>query len=134
MKRMRYMIQNARAKIGKGTSIGHIIAKTPLVLIMRCVGYPRIIRKMNQIASRYDYDTAKYVGAITYGIYGVGERCLHDEVVQFTRVLFENHEYFAPGGYEKYLTQIFGDYMKLPPEKKRRDHQMKVWVDSSIEI
>ena len=100
------MIQNARAKIGKGTSIGHIIAKTPLVLIMRCVGYPRIIRKMNQIASRYDYDTAKYVGAITYGIYGVGERCLHDEVVQFTRVLFENHEYFAPGGYEKYLTQI----------------------------
>ena len=134
MKRMRYMIQNARAKIGKGTSIGHIIAKTPLVLIMRCVGYPRIIRKMNQIASRYDYDTAKYVGAITYGIYGVGERCLHDEVVQFTRVLFENHEYFAPGGYEKYLTQIFGDYMKLPPEKKRRDHQMKVWADSSIEI
>ena len=42
-----------------------------------------------------------------------GRTVLHDEVVQFTRVLFENHEYFAPGGYEKYLTQIFGDYMKL---------------------
>ena len=42
---------------------------------------------------------------------------------------FEGHRLHAPGGYDKYLTQIFGDYMQLPPEDKRVDHKMKVWLD-----
>lgn len=129
MKKKRYLIQNARAKIGKGTSFVHILAKTPLVLVMRMVGYQRLIDKMNQIAKMYDYDHSKYVGAITYGIYGPGERCLHDEVVNFTEVEFEGRKYPAPGCYDTYLTQIYGDYHKLPPEKKRVDHKMNVWVN-----
>ena len=129
MKKKRYMIQNARAKIGKGTSFLRILAKTPAVLWMRIIGYQHVIDKMNRIAKRYDYDTSKYVGAITYGIYGPGERCLHDEVVQFTEVIFEGKKYVAPGCYDKYLQQIFGDYMTLPPEEKRVDHKMKVWAE-----
>lgn len=129
MKRQRYMIQNARAKIGRGTSLGHLIVKTPLVLLMRLIGYQRVIHHMNKIAVRYDYDQSKYVGAVTFGIYGAGERCLHDDVVKFEEVSFEGHKMKAPGGYEKYLTQVFGDYMQLPPEDKRVDHKMKVWAE-----
>ncbi len=132
MKHKRYMIQNARAKIGKGTSVGHIIAKTPVVLLMRCIGYQRVIDQMNRIATRYDYDHSKYVGAITYGIYGPGERCLHDEVVAFTNVTFEGKQYCAPGCYDTYLRQIFGDYMQLPPEEKRIDHKMIVWAEFDV--
>lgn len=132
MKKKRYMIQNARAKLGKGTSVMRTIAKTPAVLLMRLIGYQRIIDRMNCIAKKYDYDTSRYVGAVTYGIYGQGERCLHDEVVDFTEVTFEGHKYQAPGCYDKYLTQIFGDYMTLPPKEKRVDHGMKVWYDANI--
>ena len=132
MKHKRYMIQNARAKIGKGTSVGHIIAKTPVVLLMRCIGYQRVIDQMNRIATRYDYDHSKYVGAITYGIYGPGERCLHDEVVAFTNVAFEGKQYCAPGCYDTYLRQIFGDYMQQPPEEKRIDHKMIVWAEFDV--
>lgn len=132
MKHKRYMIQNARARIGKGTSVGHIIAKTPVVLLMRCIGYQRVIDQMNRIATRYDYDHSKYVGAITYGIYGPGERCLHDEVVAFTNVTFEGKQYCAPGCYDTYLRQIFGDYMQLPPEEKRIDHKMMVWAEFDV--
>jgi lipopolysaccharide cholinephosphotransferase len=128
MKKMRYFIQCARSKIGKGTSAARILAKTPMVLSMRLVGYRRIIDRMNRIAKRYDYDTSRYVGAITYGIYGTGERCLHDEVVDFTTVSFEDRRYQAPGCYDLYLRQIFGDYMTLPPEEKRVDHKMQVWA------
>ncbi|MCI6243559.1 MAG: LicD family protein [Agathobacter sp.] len=129
MKKMRYMIQNARAKIGKGTSPLRILAKTPAVLTMRLVGWQRVINCMNRIAKTYDYDSSRYVGAVTYGIYGPGERCLHDEVVDFTEVTFEGKRYPAPGCYDRYLTQIFGDYMQLPPEDKRVDHKMKVWYE-----
>jgi lipopolysaccharide cholinephosphotransferase len=128
MKRMRYFIQCARSRIGKGVSPARILAKTPMVLVMRLVGYKRIIDRMNRIASGYDYDTSQYVGAITYGIYGPGERCPHDEVTDFTTVSFEGKSYKAPGCYDKYLRQIFGDYMTLPPEEKRIDHKMRVWA------
>ena len=106
----------------------HTIAKTPMVLAMRIIGYQRIIDQMNHVAKTYPYDSAKYVGAITYGVYGTGERCLHDDVVNFEEVPFEDRMYQAPGGYDKYLTQIYGDYMSLPPEEKRIDHKMKVWM------
>ena len=128
MKKKRYLIQNARAKLGKGTSFVHTLAKTPFVLAMRVIGYQKIIDQMERVAKSYPYDTSKYVGAITYGVYGPGERCLHDEVVQFENVEFEGKRYQAPGRYDKYLTQIYGDYMTLPPEEKRIDHKMKVWL------
>lgn len=128
MKKKRYLIQNARAKLGKGTSFVHTLAKTPFVLAMRVVGYQRIIDQMDRVAKSYPYDTSKYVGAITYGVYGPGERCLHDEVIQFENVEFEGKMYQAPGRYDKYLTQIYGDYMTWPPEEKRIDHKMKVWL------
>lgn len=127
MKRYRYLIQCGRAKLGKGVSWKRILAKTPMVLWMRIVGYERIIKKMNRIATAHDYDGSCYVGAVTYGIYGVGERCLRKDVVRFVKVPFEGREYWAPGCWETYLTQIFGDYMQLPPEEKRIDHKMAVW-------
>ena len=34
-------------------------------------------------------------------------------------VTFEGGEYRAPKGYDKYLTQKYGNYMQLPPEDKR---------------
>lgn len=38
------------------------------------------------------------------------------------RMKFENIEINMPIGYDKYLTQLFGDYMRLPPPEKRMGH------------
>lgn len=35
------------------------------------------------------------------------------------RIAFEEYEFLAPAKTEEYLQQLFGDYMKLPPEDKR---------------
>jgi lipopolysaccharide cholinephosphotransferase len=34
--------------------------------------------------------------------------------------LFEDAEFFVPEHYHEYLTQMFGDYMKLPPVEQRQ--------------
>jgi lipopolysaccharide cholinephosphotransferase len=83
---------------------------------------------MDKVSRRYDYDNSAYVGAVTYGIYGPGERCGHDETAELTTVEFEGRTYCAPGHPEKYLTQIYGDYKQLPPPEKRTDHRMQVWI------
>lgn len=38
------------------------------------------------------------------------------------KVKFEDTEFTVPSGYHKNLTEIFGDYMKLPPEEDRIGH------------
>ena len=49
-----------------------------------------------------------------------------------TLVKFEDRMYYAPEKLDEYLTRIYGDYMKLPPEKDRqanRDLFVKVVFD-----
>ena len=45
-----------------------------------------------------------------------------NESIYGTPVLlpFEGREYYAPNRYKDYLTQLFGDYMKLPPKEQQK--------------
>lgn len=46
------------------------------------------------------------------------------------KVPFGDFEACIPSGYHQILTQIYGDYMQLPPEKKRTIPKIKsYWVD-----
>lgn len=38
------------------------------------------------------------------------------------KLCFEGHDYTVPGLYEQYLTKLFGDWRRLPPEEERRNH------------
>lgn len=128
MKWNRYLVQCGRAKLGKGVNITRMLAKAPIVFGMRLIGYRRVLRHMDRVARRLDYDTSRYVGAITYGIYGPGERCLREEVVDFQQMEFEGRKLCVPGCWDRYLHQIYGDYMTLPPEEKRKNHRLRVWL------
>ena len=37
-------------------------------------------------------------------------------------VTFEKNKYKSMNNYDKYLSNLYGDYMKLPPKEKRRNH------------
>lgn len=126
--KLRFMNKMAKARIGGGTTLLRTIGKIPFALIAKAQGAYRINQKLDTYAKRYDYDSSKYVGAITYGIYGMGERCLREEVVDFAEVEFEGRQFQAPGCWDSYLTGIYGDYMTLPPEEKRVSHELKVWL------
>ena len=47
-----------------------------------------------------------------------------------TTLFFEGLEVTAPAQYEKYLTQVYGDYMQLPPVEKRVTHHYTDVIDS----
>jgi lipopolysaccharide cholinephosphotransferase len=45
---------------------------------------------------------------------------------------FEGRAYYAPEQYREYLTRLYGDYNKLPPEEKRQanlelHHSIEFW-------
>ena len=44
---------------------------------------------------------------------------------QTAEVEFEGHAFTAPKDWDRYLTILYKDYMKLPPENERRTHSIK---------
>lgn len=126
--RLRFWNRESRAKIGEGKTLARKIGKIPAVLVAKGMGSENILKRLDAFARTYPYDQSRYVGAITYGIYGTGERCLRTEVLDFAEVEFEGRIFCAPGCWDSYLTGIYGDYMQLPPEEKRVSHGVKVWL------
>ena len=80
-----------------------------------------LIDEYNCIAKKYNYDNSNYVGEIS--VYG-GKTSRHKKEIfnGYTLIEFEGHKFRAPLDYKTYLTDKYGDYMKLPPESERVTH------------
>ncbi len=50
------------------------------------------------------------------------ETYLREGQVKVTKCEFEGHKWNIPKDYKTYLTKLYGDYMKIPPEKDREEH------------
>ena len=47
----------------------------------------------------------------------------------YDKVQFEEYEFYVPVGYQEYLTNLYGNYMELPPEKEREKHIMECYLE-----
>ena len=128
MAELRRELLFARSKPGAGTSLLKRIGKLPYIWKAARKGPEKILDEMRAMAMSCDYDSSKYVGGVTNGLYGIGERRLRSEVTAFERVIFEGKYYQAPGDIDDYLTALYGEYMELPPENKRQTHRMKAYA------
>lgn len=125
MRRLRYLCQCSRARIGQGASPVRRLAKLFPVLWARLLGNRHYLDRMMQLAMVNEYDFSDKVGAVTFGLYGEGEFCERREVLDFAAVTFEGRTYPAPGCFDSYLRGLYGDYMQLPPEDHRKTHHMR---------
>lgn len=118
----------ADAKLGEGKSLFRRYAKYLLKPLAKLYGKDRCVKHIERIAQSYSYENSKYVGAITWGLYGVGERMLKSEFEHTVMVEFEGHQFPTFSCWNSYLKGLYGDYMKLPPVEKRQTHDMKVYI------
>jgi lipopolysaccharide cholinephosphotransferase len=89
--------------------------------ILRTIGSYRFAHMLDKECRRVDYETAEYVGIIT-GMYGLKERWRKADMLPQTQFSFEGLSVPGFANYDIYLTNLYGDYMKLPPEDKRVPH------------
>lgn len=63
------------------------------------------------------------------GAWGKKEIVPADWYGEGTELIFEGMKVVAPLHYDKWLTQVYGDYMQLPPEEKRVGHHYVDAID-----
>jgi len=111
-------------RLGVGSSNFRRYSKYVLKPLARLMGSRYCVEKIEKIALKHSYEDSKYVGMVTWASNGLGERMLKTDFEQSTEVEFEGHKFSAVACYDKYLTNIYGDYMQLPPIEQRRTHNM----------
>ncbi len=116
------------SKLGKGTTNIRRCMKFLLKPIAKLYGKKRCISKIEKIAMQQSYEFSRYVGIVTWGLYGSGERMPKSEFEKRTEVEFEGYKFPAFACWDSYLKGLYGDYMQLPPENKRATHNMKVYI------
>ena len=122
------IIQLSNSKLGEGKTLTRKIGKIIAKPFARLYGDDRALKRIIELAKRYPYESSKYIGAITAGLYGVGERMKKSEYEIPVEVEFEGYKFQAPSCWDSYLTGLYGDYMKLPPIEKRIAHTMEVYM------
>ncbi len=81
-------------------------------------GHKKLLKKINKIMRTYDYNESAYVGEF---IDEVQYKRITDKKLLDVRYLhdFEGRQYYIPSGYDKILTDFYGDYMTPPPPEKQ---------------
>ncbi|MBR2043692.1 MAG: LicD family protein [Clostridia bacterium] len=75
-------------------------------------------KKYELLAKKYSYNDSKYV-YMTGGAYGTKDIFEKSIIDNYETKIFEKQSFNTIKEYDLYLTQLYGDYMQLPPEEKR---------------
>lgn len=86
------------------------------------ISYAALQKWVHRIAVKYPFDTSKYACDIVNPAYNLPVHCRRETYEEYIDVPFEGHTLRTIKDYDTYLKDLFGDYMKLPPEEERVAH------------
>lgn len=110
-----------------------IVKKIWHFLIVDVLKREKYFNRLVKLMKKYPYGSTEYIVS-TYGLRAEKEVIEYSAFAQTINVEFEGKMYNAPVGYDKYLTQMYGDYMKLPPESERvAPHDIVVYLKEDSE-
>ena len=89
--------------------------------VLKAIGPYRIAERLDRVCSRVPFENAKSVGAIT-GMYGVREKWTKEQMLPQKRMKFQDTQACVFANYDIYLSNLFGDYMCLPPVEQQVPH------------
>ncbi len=111
--------------------VSTLIAKIALGLIKNKNTRYKIWKKAEQKMSKYRIGDCKNITEICAGPGYMKNKYPKEIFASAIYIDFEDTRMPVPIGYDKYLKIAFGDYMKLPPEKKRTPQHDAVLINPS---
>lgn len=82
-----------------------------------------ILKLIDKDARKYPFGSTPKAGLISvpYGVREMVDTSVFEKTILHE---FEGKQYRIPIGYDIWLTSLYGDYMQLPPEDKRKPHHV----------
>lgn len=116
-------IQGYRFFEGKLDSFSKEISRKVVKFLFRFLGRRTISNLVRKILPR----KAPYLTNI-FGVYELREVMPIEFFLPAREYLFEGIKLMGVNDYHRYLSNVYGDYMKLPPEEKRHYHIANVFM------
>ncbi len=93
-----------------------------LTFIMTLLPVKVLIKIQYKLMNKYN--DSEYKHCICYvGSYNTSKEYIKiNDIYPLKEGTFEKYKFNIPGNYDVYLTNLYGDYMKLPPKNKRKNH------------
>ncbi len=99
------------------------IIKQVLNAFATVVGKKRIFDYYKRYMQKYLEEKGDYVANL-YSPYGIKDIFKKSDLLVSDLYVFEDAAFKGYKNYDLFLSQIYGDYMTLPPESKRRTHKI----------
>ena len=125
---MKKWFTRSNAKFGEGRTVFKKITKIPMILFLKIINPKTFGRKLDRIARRYSFDDSEFVGGIAWSL-GPKERMKKEEYISAVDMEFCGRLFHVPECWDYYLHSIYGDYMQLPPEDQRVNHEFVAFID-----
>lgn len=117
---------------GKGQTFFSTIKKNIAIAVMRTletigiVSIPKLYAKHSKLLQSSP-QSSNVIGMLAStrvsGMKAFLSKTYFDEIIELD---FENHKFLAPKGYDGILSQLYGNYMELPPKEKRITHHSSI--------
>lgn len=121
------VLKNMRTR--KGRSLLKNLVVVVGNVLLKPISKSNIISKIEAKARNQESEEEiKFIANTVLGVYGMREIMLSKWLGTGIKVEFEGSKFIIPSEYHQILSQLYGDYMKLPPiEKRITHHDFKAW-------
>lgn len=96
--------------------------KYPSYIYAKIMGPSFFVKKLEKAACKYSYEDSLYVGCVIWAVNGAREVFKKDLIENTILMDFEGCKFRVPEDYDNILKQIYGNYIKMPPEADRIPH------------
>lgn len=107
---------------GEGQTTLKRVLKPMIIPFFKAVGTMHWKEKVDTLARTYPYEQSIKVCNVVWGIHGDKEILDRTSFNKVEDVVFEGIKFKAISCWDQFLSNVYGDYMKLPPEKDREVH------------
>lgn len=114
-------------RVYKTKNILKNIIKYMRYFYLRIVSEEYYFKKLKKLYTEYENKSCDYLLS-NWPVYSYQQEIKPKKYfTEYIRVPFEHLEVWIIKDYDKYLQEVFGDYMKLPPVKEQRTHDLEVY-------
>lgn len=123
IRKMLYLQSRRECILYKRNGFMEQAIKKFLSLVLHCQSNYSFNRSLDRLMKKYSCGSCQETICSMASHYSYSKQCMPTRIYGKAQLVeFSGRQYYAPEHLEEYLTQLFGNYMELPPVERRSEY------------